>query len=137
MLARLLLLSFAAGLLSLAGPRHAAAQYVPPEASLVVGRPVQITLPAPSDTLTVTYRPNSSIDAVEHVAPAAGSASLTWTPREAGVVQLTSSGGPAQNVSVRFSTPPISGILVLTLAGLILFGGAVFAFRKLFAPDQH
>ena len=136
MLARLLLLFLATGLLSLSGPRCAAAQYVSPEASLVVGRPVHITLPDPGDTLTVTYRPNSSIAAVDHLAPAAGSTSLTWTPHEAGVVQLATSNGASQSVSVRFSTPPISGILVLTLAGLILFGGAVFAFRRLFVPNQ-
>ena len=131
-----LFLFFAVGLMSLTGPCHAAAQYVSPDASLVVGRSVRITLPAPDDTLTVTYRPNSSIDVVEHVAPAAGSTTLTWTPQRAGVVQLATSDGASQDVSVRFSTPPISGILVLTLAGLILFGGAVFAFRKLFAPDR-
>lgn len=110
----------------------ARAQYVPPEQELVVGRPVSVTMPASADTLVVTYRPNSTIAVTERLT-SPDSAPFQWTPTKAGVVRLGTPSGEAQDVSVEFNQPPASGILVLTLAGFILFGGAVFAFRKLFA----
>lgn len=121
-------------LLWLAGTGEAAAQYVDPAEKPYVGDPVTVTLPA-ADTLLVTYRPNSSI-ARRVLIPAEGRQTVVWTPAEAGVVALaTPQGGPQQNVSVRFDTPPVSGIFILLLAGAILFGGAVFAFVKLFQED--
>ena len=40
-------------------------------------------------------------------------------------------GGPSRNLSVRFAELPTAGLLVLIVAGLILFGGAAWAMRML------
>ena len=112
-------------------PAPAAAQFVAPDQRVVVGRPVDLQVPAGTDTVRVTYRPNSAIGQVEALPVTA--ATVRWTPREAGVVALAGAGGAAQNVSVRFEETPALGLLMLTLAGLILFGGATFAFIKLFS----
>lgn len=109
----------------------AAAQYQFSEEDLFVSREVTVSFPTPTDTLIVTYRPNSSIPIVEAI-PTNAAGSATWTPRYPGVVAVATPGGPTQNVSVRFLTVPWNGVAVLTLAGLILFGGIIFAFRKLF-----
>lgn len=124
-------------LLWLAGTGEVAAQYTLSTEKPHVGEPVTVTLPAPADTLLVTYRPNSSIARPVPI-PTEGRQTVTWTPAEAGVVALSTPEGGGQNVSVRFDAPPVSGILVLLLAGAILFGGAVFAFVKLFqgAPPE-
>ena len=117
-------------LLLLAGTGEAAAQYVDLAEKPHVGDPVTVTLGG-ADTLLVTYRPNSSIARLVRI-PAEGRQTVVWTPAEAGVVALATPGGGQQNVSVRFDAPPLGGILVLLAAGTILFGGAVFAFVKLF-----
>lgn len=100
------------------------------------GRPYEIGLTAPIDTLVARYRPNSSVFYDEAFLIPPGATTFTWTPAEAGVVALRAAPGEAwQNVSVRFDRYKPSGILILLLAGSILFGGAAFAFRKLFQDD--
>ena len=100
---------------------------------LVRGEPVAVTFAEPTDSLLVTYRPNSGI-AFEEVVPASGT-SATWTPSRAGVVALATPAGASQNVSVRFDRMPASGLTILVLAGLVLFGGATFAMRALLSED--
>ena len=46
------------------------------------------------------------------------------------------SGDAAQSLSVRFQGTPLGGLIVMILAGLILFGGATIALRALLA-DGH
>ena len=125
------LLSLALLVLLLARP--AAAQYAAEGDDHFVGQPTRITLPASADTLVVTYRPSTSIARVDRF-PARGGA-FSWTPTQAGVVALSTPGGQTQNVSVRFRETPAAGLFVLIGAGLVLFGGAAFAFRKLFEED--
>jgi hypothetical protein len=118
-----------------AGPVRA--QYVAGDVLVTQGTPVAARLPADAaDTLLVTYRAGSDLLAETDTLTATGGA-VTWTPRQAGVVALTvpSEGAATQNVSVRFRSTPASGIGVLLAAGFILFGGAAFAFRKLFEGD--
>ncbi len=113
-------------------PRAAAAQFLPEGALVVRGQPIQLTLPSPTpDTLHVIYRPSAAVSHTDHVRTD-GAQTLVWTPSTAGVVRLAA-GDVAQNVSVRYVSPPISGIFVLLIAGFILFGGAIYALRKLFA----
>lgn len=124
-----------AGLLALAGlAPTAAAQYTLSAPRLYVGEPVTVTLPQAVQALEVTYRPNSSIATTETLTPAGG-LTVEWTPTQAGVVRLSSAAAGGQNVSVRFQETPTSGLLVLILAGTILFGGAAFASVKLFQDD--
>lgn len=112
----------------LAAPTAWAQISVSPEAP-VRNQPVTVTLDAPADELLVTYRPNSGISVSETV-PVSGTAA-TWTPSRAGVVALATADGATRNVSVRFDETPISGLLILIVAGLVLFGGAALAMRAL------
>ncbi len=126
---RCLLLLLALGLAA-----SASAQITTSPDVLVRGEPVTVTFAEPTDSLLVTYRPNSGI-AYEEVVPASGS-TATWTPTRAGVVALATPAGASQNVSVRFDETPLSGILILTLAGVVLFGGAAFAMRALLSDGE-
>ena len=121
--------------LALLAAAPAAAQYAATEQPVVAGDTLTLTLPAAVDTLTVTYRPGSNIKRVEHVAVSGGR--HVWAPREGGLIALSTPGGPSQTVSVRFRRAPIGGLIILILAGGILFGGAAFASIKLFGkqPD--
>lgn len=128
-------------LLCLAAP--AAAQDAAPVASTImvlpespiVGEPATLTFDAPVDAVVLTYRPNSAIPVVDTVR-IGGFTSIKWTPVEAGVVRVAVPGGPSQNLSVRFAEWPLSGIFVLLVAGLILFGGAGWAMAKLLSSGM-
>ncbi|OZC02696.1 hypothetical protein [Rubricoccus marinus] len=120
-------------LIALALASGAQAQITTSPEVIVRGEPVTVTFAEPTDSLLVTYRPNSGI-AYKEVVPASGT-SATWTPNRAGVVALATPAGASQNVSVRFDRTPVSGILILTLAGIVLFGGAAFAMRALLSED--
>ena len=111
----------------------AAAQITLSEEKPEEGRTVSVTVPPGVDTLRVTYRPSSSIPHVELLSVSGGV--VAWTPQQAGVVRLAVSESERRNVSVRFQTLPVSGIVVLLLAGAILFGGCAYAFSKLFGDD--
>lgn len=112
----------------------AAAQIVLGSDDLYVGRPVTVTVGPDADSLVVTYRPNSSISEVT-VLPVEGG-EIVWTPERPGVARLAVPGGPTVNASIRFQRTPIAGVVVLLLAGCILFGGAIFASIKLFERDD-
>jgi hypothetical protein len=131
--ARLLLLCF---VLLIGYPGDAVAQYTLTPEDIYVGTPVTITLAAPADTLTVTYRPNSSI-ASQEILLTNGQQTVAWVPQQAGVAAISTPAGGAQNVSVRFQSAPASGIIVLLFAGGILFGGVIFAFVKLFKNNPE
>ncbi len=134
-LRRMLLL---AALLALGTAEAARAQFVAGDVLVTRGEAVRVTLPDTARALLATYRAGSDILAETDTLRAdASGGTVTWTPRQAGVVNLTvpGAGGPSQNVSVRFRAVPPGGVAVLVLAGCILFGGAAFAFRKLFEDD--
>ncbi len=98
-----------------------------------VGEPVTVTFSAPVDSVTVTYRPGAVTAHEERFTP--GAAAFTFTPERAGVVSVAS-GDASQSLSVRFRGTPVGGLIVMILAGLILFGGAGLALRALLA-DGH
>ena len=103
----------------------------------VVNRPVRVKLDAPAETVTVIWRPNSAIpDTI--VVPVTGS-EFEWTPMRSGVARFEVSGPggtSAQNVSIRYDKYPGSGIFVLIVAAIILFGGAGFAMGKLLGGEM-
>ena len=117
---------------SLVAPRAARAQYVEQDEILVAGQPVTLSL-SEADTLMVTYRPGSSISHTEELRAAGGQ--LEWTPAQAGIAALTTPGGPTQNVSIRFARLPVLGVIVLIVAGGLLFGGIAYASNKLFGRE--
>lgn len=97
------------------------------------GEPVTVTFSAPVDSVTVTYRPGAITAHREMFAP--GSAAFEFTPSRAGVVSVAA-GDASRSLSVRFRGTPVSGLLVMVLAGLVLFGGAAVSLRALLA-DGH
>lgn len=121
-------------LLALAALPAAAQPITVAPAMPVVGQPATLRFSAPVDTVLVTYRPNSAV-ARRDTIRIGGFESVKWTPAQAGVVQIRLTDGTAQNVSVQFARLPLSGVLVLLVAGCILFGGATFAMRKLLSDD--
>jgi NSS family neurotransmitter:Na+ symporter len=121
---------------ALLAPAKAHAQDVPAiPARARVGEAVNLTLPGAA-SLTVTYRPNSSI-ARSVTLPVGSDGVVVWTPEQAGVVALVIDGGTSRNVSVRFAGVPWLGIVVLAAAGTILFGGAGYGLKRLFEGDDH
>ena len=97
------------------------------------GEPVTVTFSAPVDSVTVTYRPGAVTATTETFTP--GAAAFTFSPSKAGVVSVAS-GDASQSLSVRYVGTPLAGLVVMILAGLVLFGGAALALRALLA-DGH
>jgi hypothetical protein len=106
---------------------------------IVAGEKATLTFDAPVDAVVTTYRPNSAIPIVDTLT-VGGFTSVRWTPERAGVVRVAVPGGPSRNLSVRFAALPTAGLFVLIVAGLILFGGAGWAMRRLLSdgpPRTH
>lgn len=109
-----------------------------------VGERISLTFSVPVDTLTITYRPNSSVAKTEILVNNPPATTMEWASKEPGLVSLSyldKSGGNAQRVrrdlSVRFDGISFSGIAVMLFAGIILFGGAATAFRTLFQEQDE
>lgn len=100
----------------------------------VRGEPVRVTFSAPADTVRITYRPGAITASSETFTPR--SATFEFVPARAGVVAVAA-GGTSQNLSVRFQRAPGAGIVVMVLAGLILFGGAIVSLRVLMSGDPE
>lgn len=86
-------------------------------------------------SFSVTYRPNSETARVEEVGDFSADGALTWTPVDAGITSLSvidSAGAVllSKNIAVRFASPPVSGLLIFILAGLLLFGGSTVFMRR-------
>ncbi len=119
-------------LLGAATALPAAAQFAPEGESIVAGQTVTLNMEG-ADTLIITHRPGSNISRVEHVPVT--EAEYSWTPATAGLVALSTPGGPVQTISVRFDRAPVAGLVILLLAAGILFGGAGFASFRLFGKQ--
>ncbi len=116
-------------ILALFAALPATAQIVSSTEAPVRGATIELTFPAVVDSFTVTYRPGA-VTARTEVFATNGLLTVGWTPKRAGVVQI-STDDDSKNLSVRFSSSPILGILVMVVAGVILFGGAAVAMRML------
>lgn len=98
------------------------------------GEVVTVTFSEPVDSVTVTYRPGAVTAVTEVMTPE--SATFRFTPERAGVVSIAS-GGASQSLSVRYVGVPLGGLVVMILAGLILFGGAAISMRALLADGDR
>ncbi|MDX1667741.1 MAG: hypothetical protein R3350_10940 [Saprospiraceae bacterium] len=101
----------------------------------VAGEEVYLELPKPDSQVVLVYRPNSSLASTDTLVADSLRVRFAWRPTEAGVYTIRA-GGQSRNVSVRFSGLSTSGILVMLIAGGILFGGVIFAFRILFRKEE-
>ncbi len=123
-------------LLTVAAVSTVKGQYIPKEEIIYANETVQITVPG-AETLTIVYRPGSNIS--DTVRVSVEDRTYRWTPREAGIVALSTPDGAVQTVSVRFEDVPFWGYFILFGAGFILFGGAIYTSIKLFGketPDE-
>lgn len=109
-----------------------------------VGERITLTFSIPVDTLTVTYRPNSSVSKTEMLVNEPPANTMEWASKEPGLVALAyldkSTGSPqrvTRDLSIRFDGVSGSGIAVMLLAGIVLFGGATTAFRTLFQEQDE
>lgn len=101
------------------------------------GAPVAVSVardgrPVADAVITARYRPNSQTVHTETLPPTGADGRVTWRPKDAGVVALAvtdPAGGPAlasTRVAVRFGSFPLSGLLVMVIAAVVLFGGAAW-----------
>lgn len=112
------------------------------------GEPIRLTVtgdggaPLAGAVVETVYRPNSKTGHTALLAPTDAAGTVTWTPLDAGIVTLVahrdSAEGPAVaslNVAVRYGGFPPSGLAVMIVAGLVLFGGAAYGLVKLLAGE--
>ena len=90
--------------------------------------------------LTVVYRPNSATTVEAVIGTFSADGTLSWTPDQPGITTLVAAGPDGKKVAsravaTRFSDTPIAGVVVMLLAGLLLFGGAGYSLRRALA-DQ-
>jgi len=95
-------------------------------------------------SLVVTYRPGSDVEVVDELE--IGSGVAKWTPRYAGLANLSARIAPAgggepvtsdELLSIRFATTLTAGLFVMLGAGLILFGGAFLSIRALLRSEDE
>ena len=84
----------------------------------------------------VTYRPGSNVAATKVAGTTDGTGEIEWIPDHAGIATLEVEGddasSPSLTVSVRFRNVPTLGVILLMLAGMILFGGNGYSIAKTF-----
>ena len=100
--------------------------------------------PVAGASIEVTYRPGSSVQRVETIGKSGHSGGIDWVPAEAGIATIRAAWtGPDRSemvattdVSVRFRSPPISGILVMIIAGVVLVVGSVIRMYNVIRTPQ-
>lgn len=118
----------------------------------VLGQTVRLTVlaggtPLRAARVSAVYRPNSSTTSTEHLAPTDEAGTVFWTPSAAGPVNLQAwppsvaeGAAPAVTVAVavRYGGFPLSGLVIMLLAGALLLGGAAFGLTMLLSapPDD-
>lgn len=109
----------------------------------VVGKATTVASPHTADTITVTYSPSSEVVETEtlevkKLTPEKPGKlyNTVWMPKRAGVVEL-SGGGATNRVSIRFDGVPMSGVAIMLVAAMILFGGAFWSLRSILRDDDN
>jgi len=77
------------------------------------------------------YLPNSKTERREQVGTTGSDGAVSWTPTAPGIATVEVADGGSQTVAVRFDAFPISGLVVFVLAGALIFGGLLKAYRSL------
>ena len=87
----------------------------------------------PGAEVTVTYRPGSAVERSSVVGTTSAAGTFAWTPSEAGIVTITATWigdddtehTTSVNTSVKFDPTPVSGIIIMIVAGIVLIGGGI------------
>jgi len=94
----------------------------------------------------VTYRPGSSVSREDAVGQSGSDGGIEWTPQQAGIATITATWHEADDVdvsssatvSVKFASPPVGGLLIMIIAGLLLVVGSAVRITKLLRmPGVH
>ena len=84
--------------------------------------------------LSAAYRPGSATEVSEAVGRFTADGVVRWSSQDAGLSTLSANSGDetvaTRNVAVRFDSTPPLGVLILLVAGLLLFGGATVMLRR-------
>jgi hypothetical protein len=132
LIAALILLSFAVP--ALAGPTLILEEEFPTK-----GQAVDVTLSGVDDptqiSLKVIYRPNSATERKVFVGTFSESGTLAWKPQSPGITTLEAQDQAgkkvaSKNVASKFPSTPVSGVVVMLLAGMLLFGGASYSLSR-------
>jgi hypothetical protein len=100
--------------------------------------------PVAGAVIEVTYRPGSSVEKVDPIGITEEDGGVTWIPSDAGIARVTAtwldddgeSSSLSTAVSVRFAAPPVTGIIIMVAAGLLLVVGSVIRmFNLLRTPE--
>jgi hypothetical protein len=94
--------------------------------------------PVAGARVSATYRPGSRVEEESEVGTTDAGGSVEWIPKEAGIVSISAAFSGADgndlqlqtNVSVKFASTPMSGVLIMLLAGTLLIGGSIVRFVK-------
>lgn len=131
-----------AGFLALVPGAHA--DFATDPAHPVQGQSTRIVLtnpdgaPLPGVQVVARYRPGSRVEVADTLGRTDASGTLDWSPLDAGLVTLQTAGDGApsisQNLSVRYRGVPVPGLVIMILAGVILYGGVIRGFAALKEP---
>ncbi len=83
--------------------------------------------------VTVTYRPGSAVERSSVVGTTSEAGTFAWTPSEAGIATIAATWignddtqhTTSVNTSVKFDPTPVSGIIIMVIAGIVLIGGGL------------
>ena len=129
-------------------PGAAAAGITLAESQPQEGTPVEVVVtnsagePAANVKVTALFRPGSDVTSQGTAGTTNASGRLQWTPSEAGLVTLSAEvpgpDGASESLSntlpISYAKVPGLGLLVMVVAGLILYGGVIYGFKKLSEP---
>ena len=101
-------------------------------------------IPVGGASVEVTYRPGSSVPRVEPIGVSGQDGGLNWVPSEAGIATITATWTGADQsetaatvpVSVRYDSPPLGGIVIMIVAGLLLVVGSVIRMFNVIRTPQ-
>ena len=122
-------------LLLLAAPQDKPTLIVPEEIYADTGYTLRLQGKSASGVgveITATYRPNAH-ESIRHsnvIGTTDGNGNLSWTPEESGIVVPSWKGGE-KAVSVRNRTTPLSGVIIMIFAGIVLIGGMLRYFIQM------
>jgi len=94
--------------------------------------------PVAGALVRAVYRPQSEVERTEEIGTTDAAGLVSWTPTGAGIVNLEAVPAAdrtavSRSIPVRFRGIPLTGLVILLLAGLILYGSVFRGFRSLTA----